>query len=64
MAASHLYLSTETNKSTGAKLRSKLYITLETSARVARAPGPGLLWGPPLGPPLGPGPSPGPSAGP
>ena len=47
--------------------------TLESSARFARASGPGLWWGPPLGPgpspepsggPAGIGPSPGPSPGP
>ena len=65
MAASHLYLSTETNKSTGAKLRTKLlYIYTRVEHALRARIGPWALVGPPLGLPLGPDPSPGPSPGP
>ena len=54
MATSHLYLSTETNKSTGAKLRTTLYIYTRLERALRARIGPQAL-----GSPLGPGPSPG-----
>ena len=54
MVASHLYLSTETNKSTGAKLRTKLYIYTRVERALRARIGPWALVGPSLGPSPGP----------
>ena len=55
MAASHLYLSTETNRSTGAKLQDKLYMYTTVERALCAGIGPWALIGPSPGPSLGPG---------
>ena len=50
MAASHLYLSTETKKSTGSKLRTKLYIYTRVERALRTRIGPWALVCPPFEP--------------